>query len=155
MTEAEWLSCSEHWILFGFIRNKASERKMRLFKAACARRLPPEFIDVLKRMGGFPWLEDVDLSEKPTQSTTQLIRDIFGNPFRPAQIDNSWLTWNNKTIPRIAQLIYDERKFEDLPILADALTDAGCNDEQILEHCRQKGGHVRGCWVVDLLLGKE
>ena len=56
---------------------------------------------------------------------------------------------------QIAQAIYDDRAFDRMPILADALEDAGCMDQTILNHCRQSGEHVRGCWVVDLLLGKE
>ena len=55
----------------------------------------------------------------------------------------------------LANLIYDERAFDRLPILADALEDAGCDDADILRHCREPGEHVRGCWVVDLLLGKS
>jgi hypothetical protein len=84
-----------------------------------------------------------------------LARDVFGNPFRPVIIDSAWLTWNDGTIPKVAQAIYDERAFERMPILADALEDAGCDNADILNHCRQPGVHVRGCWVLDLLLGKE
>jgi hypothetical protein len=84
-----------------------------------------------------------------------LLRDIFGNPFRPATLDPAWLRWNDDAIPKLAQAIYDERSFDRLPVLADALEDAGCTDAEILKHCRQPGPHVRGCWVVDLLLGKE
>ena len=84
-----------------------------------------------------------------------LLREIFGNPFRMPSVNASWLAWNDGTIPKIAQAIYDERAFDRLPILADALEDAGCDNADILNHCRQPGEHVRGCWVVDLLLGKE
>jgi hypothetical protein len=84
-----------------------------------------------------------------------LLRDIFGNPFRPLAINPAWLAWNDGTVPRIAQAIYDERAFDRMPVLADALEDAGCTEPYILDHCRQPGEHVRGCWVVDLLLGKE
>jgi hypothetical protein len=56
---------------------------------------------------------------------------------------------------KIARAIYDGRAFERMPILADALEDAGCGDADILRHCREPGEHVRGCWVVDLLLGKS
>jgi hypothetical protein len=84
-----------------------------------------------------------------------LVRDIYGNPFRPARVDPAWLAWNEGTVPKIARAIYDERAFERLPILADALEDAGCDEAHILNHCRGPGVHVRGCWVVDLLLGKE
>jgi hypothetical protein len=84
-----------------------------------------------------------------------LIRDILGYPYRPVTIIPSWLCWNDGTVVKIAQSIYDERRFEDLPILADALEDAGCDNEDILAPCRQSDAHVRGCWVVDLILGKE
>ena len=64
------------------------------------------------------------------------------------------VAWNDGTVRKIAQAIYDERAFDRLPILADALEDAGCDNADILNHCRNGGEHVRGCWVVDLLLGK-
>ena len=83
-----------------------------------------------------------------------LIREVFGNPFRQVVLDPAWLRWNDGTVPRIAQGIYDEGRFADLPVLHDALLDAGCDDEGILAHCRTPQGHVRGCWVIDLLLGK-
>ena len=83
-----------------------------------------------------------------------LIRDIFGNPFRPVAIDRCWLSWNSGTIPKLAKTIYADRAFDRLPILADALEEGGCTDTAILEHCHGPGPHVRGCWVVDLLLGK-
>jgi len=83
------------------------------------------------------------------------LHDIFGNPFRPITIDPSWLEWNGGTVVKLAQAIYDERAFDRLPILADALEEAGCSDQDILGHCRSGGGHVRGCWVVDLVLGKK
>ena len=81
-----------------------------------------------------------------------LLRDIFGNPFRPVVADPRWLT---ETAVGIARGIYDDRAFERLPILADALQDAGCENADLLTHCREPGTHVRGCWVVDLVLGKE
>jgi len=84
-----------------------------------------------------------------------ILRCIFGNPFRPISINPTWLSWNDGTVRRIAQSIYNERAFDRLPILADALEDVGCDNADILRHCREPGEHVRGCWVVDLLLGKE
>jgi hypothetical protein len=83
------------------------------------------------------------------------LRDIFGNPFRVVVIEPSWLSWNNGTVPKIAQGIYAEPSFDRLPILADALEEAGCDNTDILHHCRLPGEHVRGCWVVDLLMGKS
>jgi hypothetical protein len=84
----------------------------------------------------------------------RLFRCIVGNPFRPVSVQKVWRTWNGGTAVKIARAIYDERAFDLLTVLADALEDAGCNDADILRHCREPGEHVRGCWVVDLLLGK-
>jgi hypothetical protein len=88
-------------------------------------------------------------SERATQSL--LARDIFGNPFRAVSLDTSWLT---STVVSLATAIYAERDFDRLPILGDALEDAGCTNADILNHCRQPGGHARGCWALDLILGK-
>ena len=66
-----------------------------------------------------------------------------------------WLAGNNGAAEPVAATIYDDRAFDRLPILADALEDAGCDDHDILAHCRGPGPHVRGCWVVDLVLGKS
>lgn len=87
----------------------------------------------------------------PTQPT--FLRCIFGPlPFRPITPDPSWLT---KTATSLSMSIYQERAFDRLPILADALEDSGCTNTDILNHCRQQDEHVRGCWVVDLILGKK
>jgi ATP-dependent Clp protease ATP-binding subunit ClpA len=67
-------------------------------------------------------------------------------------IDPAWLSWNGGTIPKIARVIRQERRWQDLPVLADALEEAGCTDQEILGHCRQAGQHGRGCWVLELLL---
>jgi hypothetical protein len=85
-----------------------------------------------------------------------LLRDVIGNPFRPPQpVPPAVLAWNHGTAPRIAQSIYDDRAFGRLPVLADALEDAGCADPDLLGHLREPGPHARGCWALDLLLGKE
>jgi len=81
-----------------------------------------------------------------------LFHDIFGNPFRPITIDPRWLT---SAVVDLATDIYQARAFDRMLILADALTDAGCDNQEIIVHCRTDELHVRGCWVVDLLLGKE
>jgi hypothetical protein len=93
---------------------------------------------------------NAEASERRTQA--DLIRDIFGNPFRPVTLNPSWLT---STVVPLARQMYDTRDFSAMPILADALQDAGCNNPDILDHCRGEGPHVRGCWVVDLVLGKR
>jgi hypothetical protein len=81
------------------------------------------------------------------------IRDLFGPlPFREVGFDLAWLT---PSVLSIARRAYDERDFTALPVLADALADAGCDVEDLLRHCRERGlAHCRGCWAIDLLLGK-
>jgi hypothetical protein len=82
-----------------------------------------------------------------------ILRDIFGNPFRPVVFEP---TWRTDTAVSLARGMYDSRDFAAMPILADALQDAGCDRDDILSHCRDPHqAHVRGCWVVDLVLGKE
>lgn len=93
---------------------------------------------------------DPTLSSYRNVLSVPLIHDIFGNPYRPVTIEPHWLTEN---VVGLASTIYDERCFDRMPILADALMDAGCFDDEILNHCRGKGPHARGCWVVDCLLG--
>ena len=85
----------------------------------------------------------------------RLVREVIGNPFRAVAINPRWLTWAGGTVRRIAHDIYDAGRFEELPVLADALEDAGCADADLLGHLRSPGPHVRGCWAVDLVLGKE
>jgi hypothetical protein len=85
----------------------------------------------------------------------EVIREVFGNPFHWALIDAAWLLANDGAARRLAESIYAGRAFEHLPILSDALEDAGCADESILSHLRSPGPHVRGCWALDLILGKE
>jgi hypothetical protein len=81
-----------------------------------------------------------------------LLRCVAGNPFRPVRAEPGWRT---APVVGIAESVYAERAFDRLPILADALEDAGCTDAEILTHCRAHSEHARGCWVVDMLLGKE
>ena len=83
---------------------------------------------------------------------TTFLHDIFGNPFLPITFNPVWLT---PTVKRLAQTAYEERRFDLMPILADALEEAGCDNADILDHCRTFPVHVLGCWVVDKILGKE
>jgi hypothetical protein len=85
----------------------------------------------------------------------RLLRDIVPSPIRPFIFDPAWLAGAGRVATELAGDIYRERKFSDLPALASALEAAGCTDEAVLEHCRGPGPHVRGCWVVDALLGRE
>src|SRR5262245_43706357 len=95
------------------------------------------------------WDEDRD----EAKAQANLLRDIFGNPFHPVALNPAWLT---SDVLALARGIYEDRAFDRMPILADALQDAGCDNEDVLNHCRDANQvHVRGCWVVDLVLGKK
>jgi len=102
------------------------------------------------------YAEEAIHAENPAASlrhrAVHLLRDLVASPLPPMTIDPTWAT---PTVRSLAQAIYAERAFDRLPILADALEEAGCTEVAILEHCRGPGPHVRGCWVVDLILGKE
>jgi len=90
------------------------------------------------------------VNDYPTYAA--LLRDIFGNPFRPVVFPPSW---RSETAVLLARGIYNDRAFDRLPILADALEEAGCDHADVLTHCREPNGvHARGCWVVDGVLGK-
>jgi hypothetical protein len=97
----------------------------------------------------------------------RVFRDLI--PFRPVEIDPAWLAWGGNQVTALAQTIHDEQRWQDLPVLADALEEAGCTDQKILGHCRptrpetgqnssraeQAPTHARGCWLLDQLLGLE
>jgi hypothetical protein len=80
-----------------------------------------------------------------------VLRDVLGNPFRPVAVDPAWLT---PRVVTLAEAIYQQRAFDQLLILADALEEAGCIDAAILDHLREPGPHTRGCWPLDAILGK-
>jgi hypothetical protein len=183
MTEQDWMTSNDPQAMLGYITGSdwadtshewnriASDRKLRLF----AQHVSYPIIDEATGEG-YPnlpldylsgWYSAAGMGGDPASNglarQAALLREIFGNPFRPAKMSDfanalgfsEWLVWNNGTIPRIAQAIYEDRAFDQMPILADALEEAGCSDEDILNHCRGEGPHVRGCWVLDLILGKE
>jgi len=225
MTEADWLAATDPEPMLYFLKGKVSDRKLRLFAAACCRRVlhaadedekgsvllvqlaerhadgrageaeltgvpAPEFgsgrpfetaarlaatagnpawnaADAAKMAGlvvggvayaGNTWDARIAIRAVMTARRREaggqavVLRDIFGDPFRPVPADPSWLT---STVVTLARQMYESRDFGAMPILADALMDAGCSGEGILDHCRGDGPHVRGCWVVDLVLGKE
>ena len=82
-----------------------------------------------------------------------LVRDVFGNPFRAVAIEPEWLTLADRMVPKLTTAIYEDRAFERMPILGDALEEAGGTNQDILEHCHLPGQHVKGCWIVDLVRG--
>jgi hypothetical protein len=168
------------------IRDRASDRKLYLLSLVCTRefcKLKPdgvaamaaleEAIEASDRVAavrtldaahpryGFnlaPWNMANGSAIGPSgykgvKRSPALIREVFGNPFRPVAFDPAWRTTD---VVLLASGIYDEKAFDRMPILADALQDAGCDSEAILSHCRDPNQvHVRGCWVVDLVLGKS
>ncbi len=88
----------------------------------------------------------------PEEVAVRLIRCVYPNPFRPVALDHDWRT---PAVLALATGVYADRAWDRLPILADALEDAGCTDPDIIGHLRGPGPHARGCWVVDQLLGKS
>lgn len=128
MTEAEWLTCSEVYRMSLFVLERSpSYRKAELLHEMLQLMLSPA-------------------------ETADAIRCITGNPFRLVAFSSDWRT---DTALALAILMYEGRDFSAMPILADALQDAGCDRAEVIDHCRGSGSHVRGCWVVDLVLGKE
>ena len=208
MTEANWLACADPQKMLAFLRGKASERKLRLFAAACCRRSWPLLTDARSRKAvevaeryadgmvnerglrfafscaadAFAYAASAHTADAqaaagaanaahpeagyyaryvtPRKEHPGPLRDLFGPlPFRPVTVSPGWQT---PQVVAQAQAAYDERELPAgtldptrLAVLADALEEAGCTDQTVLEHLRGAGPHVRGCWAVDLLLGKE
>jgi hypothetical protein len=97
--------------------------------------------------GAYGYFTELDPGEEVP--FVQLLRDIFGNPFRPVSIQAAWRT---DTAMSLARGMYESGDCSPMPILADALEEGGCASAGILDHCRSPGPHFRGCWVLDSLL---
>lgn len=110
------------------------------------RRMPLEHSeeDAMRARRGNP-------DERLYQS--KILRDLFS--WQPVLIDPDWQSWQHGQVVQLAQTIYDEERFQDLVVLADALEEAGCENATLLAHCRSRGPHVRGCWALDRLLGYD
>lgn len=97
------------------------------------------------------------------QYQAAVLRDIFGSPrFRPIPVQRSWLAWNDSIVQSLAEAVYEERSLPEgmldqgrLAVLADALEEAGCDNQALLAHCRSAVEHVRGCWAIDVILCKS
>lgn len=220
MNEEEWLTSIEPQPMLDFLRSRgASDRKLRLFAAACCRRiwglltdersrkaveLAEEFADgsidrgrlvsarddarevrrILKGSSQTPFQRAANAAFDATRDTgrsasnnapceaaralnsqdhnqfdvgelrqqAHLLRCLFANPFLPLSLN---LTWRTPRVVSLAKAIYDDRSFEHMPSLADALEAAGCDEPDILAHCRSLTEHALGCWVVDAILGKS
>ena len=116
------------------------------------KKIRPAYVAWLCRYAVAPHTNYHDQHRDEAGEQLDLVRDIFGSPFRPLAFDPAWRT---STAVALAKGMYESRDFGAMPILADALQDAGCDNEDVLNHCRSANQvHVRGCWVVDLVLGK-
>jgi hypothetical protein len=108
-------------------------------------------------------LRAAEVRKEGEQAQAALLRDIFGNPFRVLwEFDRALLAWNGGTIERLVKAVYRERQLPAgtldgtrLAVLADALEEAGCQQQEILSHLRGPQSHVRGCWVLDWLSGRR
>jgi len=180
MTEAEWLAATDPRLLLNFLDGKSSNRKLHMFSLACWSAWPwqpdesgeylrkfEQYADALITREEYASYAEEDIvepwqgawlairfSEKHLEAHRHVsfIRDIFGNPFRPVTFLPEWRT---STVLSLARGIYSDRAFDRMPILADALKDAGCDNEELLNHCRAETVHTRGCFAIDLILGKE
>jgi hypothetical protein len=238
MTEPEWVACNEPGPMLEFLSGQASSRKLRLFVAACYRRIwhlpyeglvrldeaTREAVDALEQqaeaglnarepgpeiedlraslehlerrrscLDGVPYVNavrqfaaartglcglavfaveeaagtavmstaykdiDVDVAlQEVGRTQAELLRDVFGQlPFRPVSVLQSVLAWRERFVARLAHVIYDTQRWGEMPGLAYALRDAGCDNVELLNHCRTTGAHVRGCWALDLILGRQ
>jgi hypothetical protein len=185
VTEHDWISSTDPDAMLDFLRGRgmAGDRKLRLFAAACCRRIWHLLEDPRSRQGieiaeafadGLASLERmeeaaasfVDPSPEPDReyaAQAHLIRDLFGLwPFRPLPtLAAALLAWHDGLIVRLAQAAYDHRLLPSghldparLSVLADALLEAGCPpDHELLLHLWGPGPHVRGCWAIDVLTG--
>jgi mannitol/fructose-specific phosphotransferase system IIA component (Ntr-type) len=129
-------------------------RKCRLFATACAPIDRPADAGSPDGRTAAEILGHALTTPVPTARQGELLRDLFGPHPRPlAPLDPAWLASHDGAARRVAQSIYEANTFADLPILGDALEDAGCTDADLLAHLRGPGPHVRGCWAVDLARG--
>lgn len=183
MTEADWLACADLMLMWGWLvrTRRVDHYRCRQLVIACCERIrqgkvrtevrevwedapdsdpsdaPLALLDserhLLDAAGGALYSCDED------DELAALLRDLFGNPFRPVSVELSWRTPDVLSLARAADselsLLDSTLEPTRLLLLADALDDAGCSDDSVLSHLRSPGPHARGCWAVDLILGKE
>jgi hypothetical protein len=116
-----------------------------------------ETLDALERaahLSGSTEAECLERSRLELKRQAAVMREIAGNPFRIAVIEEPWKRWHGGCLVHLAKEIYDTRTFQDVPMLGDVLEDAGCTAVELLDHCRLDSWHALGCWVLDGILGK-
>jgi hypothetical protein len=134
MSESEWPKSVYSRAMLDVLRQRLSARKQELLDDEIYSRFH----------NGDPEMADEELRE--------FLREQLGNPFRPYHFDPAWRT---ETVLALATGIDADRAFDRMPILADALEEAGCDERGMLDHLRGTGPHARGCWVLDLILNRE
>ena len=112
------------------------------------------YLHQLCDMAQLPLEQAISQLRLPAGGGPQL-REVIGNPFRPPRLQPLWLAFAEGEVVRLAEDMHARRDFAAMPILADALEEAGCADDALLSHLRGPGPHVRGCWVLDLLRGRS
>jgi hypothetical protein len=158
-SELGWRAEDYEFMLDRFEGPNPAERNFEtiaaMFAAAVSleRPLPARYVE--QALLFLCWTQPYSRKNKRWEQYVRLVsdqlRDIFGNPFRPVAPDPAWFSLS---IVQLAETIYHRRAFDRMPELADALEQAGCTNADILAHCRGPGPHVRGCWVIDMILGK-
>jgi len=154
---AACLAANEHVSVHSAAFDNAATALQREFEQALEGGMPargllrrwpflPQHDETPEELGALVW-------KHVTREQCDLLREVAGNPLRPVAFDPGWLRWNGGWLPRLARTLYDEHRFDELPVIGDALEDLGCRDEALLGHCRGPGPHARGCWVLRLLLG--
>jgi hypothetical protein len=147
MTESEWLKSKDGSAMLELVEARLSFRKFTILNGDD----PADFVDEAERDRLFARMRRDGITTEPTELADSL-REQLGNPFRPYHFDPRWRT---ETVVALATGIEAERAFDRMPILADALEDAGCDERHMLDHLRRPGPHARGCWVLDLILDRE
>ncbi len=147
-------------VRYSFARNSSPEVRARSYAAEAAQATAHESAQtaaeqVLRAAYNAAQLIVGHPTDSERMAQVAILHDIIGPTFfRRIRLAPSSLAWNDATIPRLAEAIYKDRTFDQLPILVDALMDSGCHSEKILNHCRSENPHFKGCWVLDLLLKK-
>jgi pSer/pThr/pTyr-binding forkhead associated (FHA) protein len=185
MGEDEWSACDDPLTMLRFLHGRASNRKLRLFACSCCgefwdlvrdatrQAVAAEEYELGLALPGEAWEPPAYAQAAADEACAAalagqafvprrglppvaLLRDLFGPlPFRPVSFPPACLTWNNGAVPHLARAIYGGGRFEELPVLADALEEAGCPPGELLDHLHSSGPHARGCWALDLILGES
>jgi hypothetical protein len=168
LSRARSAAHSAAWRACWYSQNRPSSTENALERQYYSERLRRPTDEVLRRFYFVAFMANITprlvADEMPmlrsdrllVRSGLPLLRDIFRNPFHTVSpIQSDLYVWNGGTIHAVATAIYNDRASDRLPLLADALEDAGCTDAEILGHLRSPGPHVRGCWPVDWILRKE